>query len=86
MILLMRAINQITGKPLSVIDLLSVIGLSGYLTYTTESNVYFVLVMLMLLVNARLNNNGHRNIYLALMVTAMTIVISLFTPMSLYIN
>lgn len=86
MILLMRAINQITGKPLSVIDLLSVIGLSGYLTYTTESSVYFVFVMLMLLVNARLNNNGQRNIYLALMVTAMTIIISLFTPMSLYIN
>ena len=58
MILLMRAINQITGKPLSVIDLLSVIGLAGYLTYTTESSVYFLLVILMLLVNARLNKNG----------------------------
>ncbi|MGM0523013.1 MAG: hypothetical protein ACQER2_03060 [Bacillota bacterium] len=86
MILLMRAINQITGKPLSVIDLLSVIGLAGYLTYTTESSVYFVLVILMLLVNARLNNNGQRNIYLALMVTAVTVVISLLTPFNLDIN
>ncbi|SFO67885.1 hypothetical protein [Halolactibacillus alkaliphilus] len=86
MILLMRAINQITGKPLSVIDLLSLIGLSGYLTYTTESSVYLMLVILMLLVNVRLNKNGQRNIYLALMVTAMTVVISLLTPLNLDIN
>ncbi|GEM04238.1 hypothetical protein HMI01_12260 [Halolactibacillus miurensis] len=86
MILLMRAINQITGKPLSVIDFLSVIGLSGYLTYTTKSSVYLMLVILMLLVNVRLNKNGQRNIYLALMVTAMTVVISLLTPLNLDIN
>ncbi|GEM01475.1 hypothetical protein SAMN05421839_11159 [Halolactibacillus halophilus] len=86
MILLMRAINQITGKSLTAIDLLSVIGLTGYLIYTTENGVYLLLVILMLVVNAYLNNNGQRNSYLALIVTAMTIVISLFTPISLNIN
>lgn len=86
MILLMRAINQITGKSLTVIDLLSLIGLSGYLTYTTENNVYLILVILMLLVSVRLNNNGLRTFYIALFVTSVTVVMGLLTPISLEIN
>lgn len=86
MILLMRAINQITGKPLTVIDLLSVIGLAGYLTFTTDRSVYLMLVILMLLVNHLLNRNGLRNVYLVLIVTAMTVAISLLTPVDLTIN
>ncbi len=67
MILLLRALNQITGKKGTVIDFLSLMGLATYLSYSGQNSIYIFLVFLAVLLNLKDDENKKQNyIFLAI--------------------
>lgn len=45
-LLLMRTVNGITGKPLTTFDLISVLGLTGYLSLNTKNSIYLAVFII----------------------------------------
>ncbi|PXW88991.1 hypothetical protein DES38_11137 [Streptohalobacillus salinus] len=60
-LLLLRVINQITGKRPTVVDFLVLIGLAAYLVYANENSLYIFLVFLAYIFNLKGNQNDKQN-------------------------
>lgn len=49
LLLLMRMINNITGKQLTLVDILATLGFTTFLAYSRESSLYFLIYLLALI-------------------------------------
>ena len=75
MILLLRSLNQITGKKGTVIDFISLIGLSTYLSYSSKNSIYVFLVFIAVLLNLKDDENKKQNyIFLAINLAIYTLL------------
>ena len=61
MILLLRSINQITGKKGTLIDFIAMMGLAFYVSFSSQNSVYIFLVFIAILFNLKDNENRNQN-------------------------
>lgn len=67
MILLLRFVNQITGKKKTVLDFIAIMGLAFYVSFSSQNSIYIFLVFLAILIDLKDNENRNLNlIFLAI--------------------
>lgn len=64
MILILRSLNQITGKKGTIIDFIAMLGLAFYVSYSSQNSIYIFLVFLTILFNLKDNENKNLNLVL----------------------
>lgn len=80
LLLLMRLISRICGKNPSVIDLLSMFGLTGYLTYARQNSTYFFLLTIALVLAFMRNGKDSPLGLSAVLGAGLSLFCALFLP------